>query len=238
MSPYHTPAPLPQKPSLPAPLSVGQMLQQGRVARGLSLAEVATVTRIPRNMLTHLERDRFEEYHASVFLRGHLTNYARELQLDVNAVLATYDRQEGIVRTPAAAKLTAAPHPPKPSVLPGRALLSQAFDSVRAQGRQGQASQQNAPTPSERATFAKSTPAKRRLDQLPGSIQPIHMVAALLVLFALVTCLFFLGHSQDATAQDPAAFDRSDTPTQAWGHEKDVNQARWFLEQSDATAKP
>jgi len=71
------------------------MLHEARVRLGLSLADVAAVTRIPRNMLEHLERDRFEEYSAGVFVRGHLRNFAREVRLDPQRVLAAFDQQTG-----------------------------------------------------------------------------------------------------------------------------------------------
>lgn len=78
--------------------SVGQMLKQARLGLGLSLADVAAVTRVPRNMLEHLERDRLEEYAAPVFARGHLMNFAREVRLDPERILGAYDRQTGMVR--------------------------------------------------------------------------------------------------------------------------------------------
>ncbi len=75
--------------------SPGEMLQQAREEQGLSVDDVATMTRIPKAMLGHLENDRFEEYNADVFARGHLRNYARELGLDSDRVLQAYERQTG-----------------------------------------------------------------------------------------------------------------------------------------------
>ena len=198
--------------------SVGQLLKDGRLGRGLSLADVATVTRIPRNMLAHLEQDEFDEYRASVFVRGHLTNYARELQLDVDALLSAYDRQSG--------KLPASSSEPELAAAPAARALP--LSARLAAVRRARPAAQTASRP----------PATRRLQQLSGTIQPIHMVAALLVVFALVTCVFFLGNSQSATAQAPSAFSNTEAPAQQWGHEKDVNQARWFLEQGAAHAAP
>ncbi|MEM1348477.1 MAG: helix-turn-helix domain-containing protein [Myxococcota bacterium] len=88
----------PQEPEATA----GHMLHEARVRLGLSLADVASVTRIPRNMLEHLERDRFEEYSANVFVRGHLRNFAREVRLDPQKILTAFDRQTG--HTPAEVK--------------------------------------------------------------------------------------------------------------------------------------
>ena len=78
-----------------APSTVGASLREARERLGLSLADVAAVTRIPRNMLEHLESDRFDEYSAPVFVRGHLMNYAREVRLDVGQILERFERQTG-----------------------------------------------------------------------------------------------------------------------------------------------
>ncbi len=75
--------------------SPGVLLREAREERGLALDDVAAMTRIPRGMLEHLEEDRFEEYVADVFARGHLRNYAQELRLDVDEVLQSYERLTG-----------------------------------------------------------------------------------------------------------------------------------------------
>jgi cytoskeleton protein RodZ len=75
--------------------SPGQMLREARERKGLTLADMAAMTRIPRTQLEHLERDRYEEYVAEVFVRGHLRNYARELQLDCEGILHAYERFTG-----------------------------------------------------------------------------------------------------------------------------------------------
>lgn len=105
----------PSAPLIPAaipaeeiPPTVGAQLRTARERMGMSLADVATITRIPKVMLDHLEHDRFEEYAAPVFVRGHLTNYAREVRLDANKILTAFERQTGktsaVVETPRVAK--------------------------------------------------------------------------------------------------------------------------------------
>jgi cytoskeleton protein RodZ len=73
----------------------GTMLREARESKGLSLNDMAAMTRIPKTMLSHLEHDRFDEYEAEVFVRGHIRNYARELRLDPEAILHTYERYTG-----------------------------------------------------------------------------------------------------------------------------------------------
>ncbi|MFB6373483.1 MAG: helix-turn-helix domain-containing protein [Bradymonadaceae bacterium] len=71
------------------------MVREARKSLGLSLADVAAMTRIPKTMLKHLESDRYDEYSAEVFARGHLRNYAREVQLEPEIVLQAFDRYTG-----------------------------------------------------------------------------------------------------------------------------------------------
>lgn len=73
----------------------GQMLTEAREALGLTLTEAAAMTRISPTMLSHLEAERYDEYTADVFVRGHLRSYARELDLDEDRVVRVFDRQTG-----------------------------------------------------------------------------------------------------------------------------------------------
>lgn len=75
--------------------SPGTLLREARESKGLSIAEVAAMTRIPRTTLLHLEQDRFEEMQAGIFVRGHLRNYARELNLDAEALVRAYEKSVG-----------------------------------------------------------------------------------------------------------------------------------------------
>jgi cytoskeletal protein RodZ len=75
--------------------SPGAILKHARTSLGLSLGEVAAMTRIPRTMLTHLEGDRFDEYSAEVFVRGHIRSYARELKLDPEKIIQAFERHTG-----------------------------------------------------------------------------------------------------------------------------------------------
>lgn len=76
--------------------SPGAILKNARLALGLSLQDIAAISRIPRTQLAHLEANRFDEYSADVFTRGHLRGYARELQLDPEMVIQAYERYTGM----------------------------------------------------------------------------------------------------------------------------------------------
>ena len=81
--------------------SPGAILKDARQSLGLTLGDVAAMTRIPRTMLTHLEGDRYDEYSADVFVRGHIRSYSRELKLDPEAVIQAFERHTGRYTQPA-----------------------------------------------------------------------------------------------------------------------------------------
>ncbi len=71
--------------------TVGQVLRAAREATGRSVVELARITRIPVGSLVALEENNFEALPASVFVRGFVRSYAREVRLDPPDVLALYD---------------------------------------------------------------------------------------------------------------------------------------------------
>ncbi|MEY2342446.1 helix-turn-helix domain-containing protein [Acidithiobacillus sp. IBUN Pt1247-S3] len=70
-------------------------LRSARVARGWDLAQVAQKLHITSTQVAALEEGRFQELPGAAFARGYLRNYARLLDLDVEGVLAAYDRYHG-----------------------------------------------------------------------------------------------------------------------------------------------
>ncbi|MEN8160200.1 MAG: helix-turn-helix domain-containing protein, partial [Myxococcota bacterium] len=55
--------------------TLGELLQQARESRGLSVEETSARTRISLKMLGHLENDRFGEFAADAYAKGFLRNY-------------------------------------------------------------------------------------------------------------------------------------------------------------------
>lgn len=209
----------PNKMTADAPQTVGMMLSQARVKLGLSIAEVATVTRIPRTMLEHLEQDLFDEYCAEVFARGHLINYAREMRLDQEKVLAAYARQTGkagkapistesfeptVAAAPARPKLQRRPRPTQPARRPAPA-------AARA------AQEQN-----------------NKLHLLVEQVRPRHMAGLVLILCALFAAVTLINGNR-ATAQNPANF--PEPSKDDWSLERDVEKTRWLLEQPAAASQ-
>lgn len=218
----HKQSPTTKTSSAQVPQTAGVMLRQAREQLGLSLAEVATVTRIPRNMLEHLERDRFDEYAAPVFTRGHLINFAREVRLDPENVLLAYERQSGNVRP--SLEFEPSPNPPT---------------RQRSVSKASKVTGKPAPvakTPKAPKSGAPSTkPSPGKLGNVAALIRPMHMVTVVLLLCALFAGASFLNGS-NATAQANAEFEAPGED--AWSLEKDSdpNQTRWFLEQQPVEA--
>lgn len=186
--------------------SPGTLLRQGREQRELSLDDVATMTRIPRAMLEHLEKDRFEEYVAEVFVRGHLRNYARELGLEVEQILQAYERHTGNRRVSPMAGVER--------------------DSRRASG--GARSRRSSLKRERVGAAADGSGSAARVTDYLGGLRKTHVVAALLVVIGLFLILGYLTNNR-ATAQDAPEF--PEASESAW--EEDAEETRWLLEQSD-----
>jgi hypothetical protein len=68
----------------------GDLLRQVRMARGLSLVQLAERTRIGVKHLENVENDRYDALPVGVYLRGILMSLARELGLDGVRVSRSY----------------------------------------------------------------------------------------------------------------------------------------------------
>lgn len=97
----------------------GLLLKREREARGMTLVELARITRISETALENIENNAFGEFPAQVFVRGFLRNYARQLSIPAQEIMESYDawmRQQtpagvdaenGEIRTPDDAGQTA-----------------------------------------------------------------------------------------------------------------------------------
>ena len=73
------------KESAPEEKSAGQgmaLLRDARLARGLSVQEVARQLRLSIRQVTALEEDDYSKLSSGTFLRGFVRNYAKLLQVD------------------------------------------------------------------------------------------------------------------------------------------------------------
>lgn len=89
---------------------VGQELRQERLRQGLTLDDMVLRTRIQPKSLEAIEADAFDQLPGTVFARGFVRQYAMDLKLDPEALLARLPRVD----------IDAAPLPNPPN-RPGRA---------------------------------------------------------------------------------------------------------------------
>lgn len=78
--------------------SAGSMLRTARVSKGLTLDDLASETRIARNVLEAMEADTDPAGQAPVFMRGFFRRCAKAVDLDESTLLAAYDARVGTVR--------------------------------------------------------------------------------------------------------------------------------------------
>ncbi len=78
--------------------TVGDRLRIARESLGLTIRDMAEITRIQAIWLECIEADRYDEMPAEVFIRGFLRSYARELRLDEDAIFDAYVAQTGQFR--------------------------------------------------------------------------------------------------------------------------------------------
>jgi len=73
----------------------GELLQQARDFKGVTLREAERATRISRTYLVALEAEEFDQLPPSTYARGIVRNYAQYLGLDPVATLASFERSSG-----------------------------------------------------------------------------------------------------------------------------------------------
>jgi len=78
---------------MPQP-NVGAALAAARQAKGLSVEAVADKLKLTQRQVEALEREDFARLPGAVFVRGFVRNYARLVELDPDAMLATLDVEQ------------------------------------------------------------------------------------------------------------------------------------------------
>jgi cytoskeleton protein RodZ len=73
---------------------VGQLLQEARQQKGVSLEQVEEATRIRQRFLKALEEENYTALPAEAYVKGFLRNYALYLGLDPEEVLALYEGRD------------------------------------------------------------------------------------------------------------------------------------------------
>lgn len=73
--------------------TVGTMLRETRIARGIPLETVEKATRIRIRFLSAIETDHYENLPSILYAKGFIKNYSEFLGMDSNRVLAFFRRQ-------------------------------------------------------------------------------------------------------------------------------------------------
>src|SRR5262245_20593493 len=108
---------------------MGHFLRHAREARAMSLAQVASATKVPRSTLERLEHGDLGALPADVFVRGFIRSYARALGVLESEALALYDRARAAKSEAARADSSAAVVDP--------ATIAVAMDDERETPRRG-----------------------------------------------------------------------------------------------------
>ena len=80
----------------PVYTTVGAILREARVAKDLTVDQIATELRIEARQLAALEDNRFEQIGPAVFIKGYIRQYAQRLGLDYHVLMELYGRQTNI----------------------------------------------------------------------------------------------------------------------------------------------
>jgi cytoskeletal protein RodZ len=75
--------------------SIGRVLQQARIAAGLTVDDVSSATRVRMNIVHAIEADDFTPCGGDVYARGHIRTLAKAVHLDPEPLLAQYGDEHG-----------------------------------------------------------------------------------------------------------------------------------------------
>lgn len=78
-------------------MGVGQRLAAARLAKGLSVADVAAVTRLRSSVIQAIEASRWDLLDEPVFVRAQLKSYAQVVDVDVDEILEEFTQSIGMV---------------------------------------------------------------------------------------------------------------------------------------------
>jgi cytoskeletal protein RodZ len=154
--------------------SPGCMIQRAREAAGLTLTELARVTRIPRASLQQIENDNFEPFTAEVFVRGFLRNIARELKLDPAQVIAAYEEHTGRKHRPHVTAQEVQEDPSSPRIAATAALRTSPDRPRRSR-----------------------MPSFDHMVEVVGSTRPSYVIGTLLVLLGIALAISVITNGLD-----------------------------------------
>ncbi|MFJ5999833.1 helix-turn-helix domain-containing protein [Streptomyces sp. NPDC092370] len=75
--------------------SIGRVLQQARIAAGLTVDDVSSATRVRMNIVRAIEADDFTSCGGDVYARGHIRTLAKAVHLDPEPLIDQYGDEHG-----------------------------------------------------------------------------------------------------------------------------------------------
>ncbi|MER6104061.1 RodZ domain-containing protein [Streptomyces sp. NPDC001832] len=75
--------------------SIGRVLQQARIAAGLTVEEISSSTRVRIPIVHAIEEDDFSRCGGDVYARGHIRTLARAVGTDPEPLVSQYDAEHG-----------------------------------------------------------------------------------------------------------------------------------------------
>ncbi len=178
----------------------GTTLRQARELRGLSLNEVAQITRISRTTIAHIEADHFEELPAQVFVRGFLRNLAKELKVDADGVIAAYEHHTGRVHKPALEAIQAPVKPAPAAAPPRRTRIAAPLAAAR-----------------------RRLPSSERITEVIGSAKPAYVIGSLVAMLVLALIASVITTSGVSISEEAPR-------RASWNVKADGPKARWILD--------
>lgn len=76
--------------------SVGAKLRAARLSKGMTVEEIAQITKLPKASLELLENDSYNALPALVFVRGFVRSYARTVGLNGDELVRQLPHQQGL----------------------------------------------------------------------------------------------------------------------------------------------
>lgn len=79
--------------------TAGELLQEARDARRMTLEQLSTETKIPQRLLQALERDEYHKVSGSLYIKSFLRAFASAVGLDPGEIIARYELSRGQTAT-------------------------------------------------------------------------------------------------------------------------------------------
>ena len=73
--------------------SVGETLKEARETKGFSISEIEAETKVRAKYITAIEEGNWGQFSDDIYLRGFISAYVKFLELDIDTIMKTYERE-------------------------------------------------------------------------------------------------------------------------------------------------